>query len=426
VLQPASIPQKELDEARPHHHSFPLRRIKRTPEEERAYFQKLHEHHQSLRARSSATYSELVDTNSVVDPMDGKVEMVQEQEGTSVTSTTTHKVVKEYKLHLTGINNSQYVGTIQVGTPSQDFDVIFDTGSSNLWINSDKCQSPACLLHHRFNTGQSSTYKALAMDMDVQFGTGHISGFLAQDKFGLGPVEVKDQTFGQICEEDGEVFLLGKFDGILGLSFPQLSVAGYTPVFDNIMKQQLLETNSFSFYYGDKAKADSAIILGNPNKQLFKGDLEWVDVSKKMYWELKLKDILLNGAPQGVCPDEPCKAVVDTGTSLLTGPTEAVSALIDALPVSEGCDNIPTLPKITYVLTDGNGDHHFDLEPNFYVVQGESDDESGGVFCKPGFMALDVPSPRGPLWILGDVFMRKWYTVFSRDPARLGFGLAKQ
>lgn len=49
--------------------------------------------------------------------------------------------VKEYKLPLIDINNSQYVGRIQVGDPKrgtkpQFFDVIFDSGSSNLWINS--------------------------------------------------------------------------------------------------------------------------------------------------------------------------------------------------------------------------------------------------------------------------------------------------
>jgi hypothetical protein len=384
----------------PRRHHVSLRRHHHDSDEEENYFKRLHAHHEHVRSRAH-THK----TNRDLTPS-GRV--------------------REYSVHLTDIKNSQYVGTIGVGSPPQSFDVIFDTGSSNLWINSIDCHSEACLMHHRFDHRRSRTFVNVGMDMSVKFGTGSIDGFLGQDSFTFGPIRVQGQTFGQITEEIGEVFLTGKFDGILGLSFPSLSAAGYTPVMDNIMKQGLLARNCFSFYYSKLPRQESAFILGEPNPELFVGEMRFLQVSRAFYWEVELADIKINGRGLRVCPDAPCKAVVDTGTSLLTGPTEAITELLNHVHVESDCSN--QLPVITYVLRDQNGDHEFDIEPEFYVVRSSSmldDDSRQPKYCKPGFMALDVPPPRGPLWILGDIFMRKFYTVFDRDRKMLGFAKAR-
>lgn len=367
-----------------HHHH-------RSEEEEDKYFSKLSKHHTALR------------------------------NGTAFVN----GVVEEYILSMHDIKNSQYVGRIEVGSPGQPFDVIFDSGSSNLWINSKDCQSEACLIHRRFDHDHSKTFHTVGMDMSVRFGTGSINGYLGQDTFAFGPIKVKGQTFGSITEEIGEVFLTGKFDGILGLSFPSLSAAGYTPVFDNIMKQHLLTRNAFSFYYSKLPRQHSALIFGEPDHTLFTGDMIYLKVSKAFYWQIDLVDIIVGGKSLNVCPDGPCKAVVDTGTSLLTGPSSAIGKILSAVHVESDCSG--DLPDITYVLSDASGEHRFSIGPEFYVIKSRSmldQDPAQPKYCKSGFMALDVPAPRGPLWILGDVFMRKYYTVFDRDHQSIGFGVA--
>mmetsp|Transcript_12503 Transcript_12503/g.22713 ORF Transcript_12503/g.22713 Transcript_12503/m.22713 type:complete len:502 (+) Transcript_12503:37-1542(+) len=410
----------------------PLQRLEYSDDEEKDFFMRLGQHHDELQdayviadtfePESDHTYHQ----SSAAEGY--RPAVVQSQYGKNMTFRSLHHQKRKkfkaktsnYKIHLDDINNSQYVGRIAVGTPPQYFNVIFDTGSSNLWITSTECESEACMAHHRFNKGGSSTFSSVGVDMNVKFGTGSIEGYLAQDNFKLGPLDVPKQTFGEITNEVGQVFLTGRFDGILGLSFPGLSAAGYTPVFDNIINQNLLPINKISFYYDDH---DAGVVLGEPSEDLYKPPMVFIQVSKQFYWEIVLKDIRIGdvsmASKMDLCPgSEKCKVVADTGTSLLTGPSKVVNEIISKISINS-CADTEKLPDITYVLQDPRGEYSFRLEPSFYYVKSKERQD-----CKAGFMALDVPEPRGPLWILGDVFFRKFFTVFDRDTNSIGFAVA--
>ncbi len=116
-------------------------------------------------------------------------------------------------LYLANYKNSQYVGSINIGTPPQQIEVIFDTGSSNFWITSSRCKDPGCLVHKSYNAEYSSTHEKLGTRVEVEFGSGLIEGVFCKDTVQIGKVVIPKQEFGEIEKEKGQIFTKLKFSG---------------------------------------------------------------------------------------------------------------------------------------------------------------------------------------------------------------------
>lgn len=329
--------------------------------------------------------------------------------------------------------DAQYYGEIGLGTPSQIFKVIFDTGSSNLWVPSRKCFSPACWLHQTYSSSESSTYRANNTDMSIQYGSGSMKGFLSTDSLNVGGIVVKNQTFGEATRLPGITFVMAKFDGILGMGFESISVDNVRTVFGNMIEQRLVPKPIFSFWLSRDINSNvgGELILGGIDKNYYEGELTYTPVTRAAYWQFKLDSIELQGLGVGVegndsfsvCEDG-CQAIADTGTSLIAGPSKDIKALnerIGAIQIPGGefilpsCD-VSGLPKLVLKIEN----REFSLEPQDYVLQVTS---LGRTSCISGLMGLDIPGH--PLWILGDVFIGPYYTVFDYGQKRLGFAKAK-
>jgi cathepsin D len=228
------------------------------------------------------------------------------------------------------------------------------------------------------------------------------------------------------------VWVESPFDGIAGMGFDFAAMPmenGPPSPFDMLINSKLLEKNEFSFYLSTQhgsSKDTSQLVLGGVDSKYYTGDFAYSTAQKLegedyAYWLIYGSEIKLDGEPTGACLDVTghCQLIVDTGTSILTGPGDKINPIMKKIGnVSADCSNIASLPTIEFVISGKT----YSLEPEFYVLKVA--DDSGAIECQLGMQALDQLG----LWILGDPFLRKYYTVFDRsvDPPQVGFALANQ
>lgn len=314
---------------------------------------------------------------------------------------------------LTNFANAQYFAEIGLGTPPQTFKVVLDTGSSNLWVPGKSCSSIACFLHTKYDSAASSTYKANGTEFEIRYGSGELSGFISQDTLTVGDLVVKHQDFAEATNEPGLAFAFGRFDGILGLGYDTISVNRVVPPFYNMLDQ--LDEPIFAFALGDGSDEEGGeFSLGSVNKDKFKGKLTWIPIRRKGYWEVNLDSFTFGKETLEL---DDTGAAIDTGTSLIAIPSDVAELLNKEIGAKKSwngqytveCSAIETLPDIQFNFSG----HEFKLAASDYILNLQGS-------CISSFTGLDIPPPLGPIWIIGDSFLRRYYSVYDLGKNRVG------
>jgi cathepsin D len=323
---------------------------------------------------------------------------------------------------LTDVEDAEYFGEVSIGTPAQKFKVIYDTGSSNLWVPSKRCTN--CKGRpHLYDASASSTYVKNGEDFALRYGTGSCNGFLSSDDVQLGDLTISNFTFGEVVTEAVDVFGDAPFDGILGMGVPAAAVDHVAMPMQALLDQKKIDHNVFAFYLTSGGRTGSMLTLGGTDSSLHAEDFTYVKLAmaKRLlpYWVISASDIKVAGQSTKSCSWlTGCYMVVDTGTSVIVGPPSQMDSLIKQVgEVSKDCSNVKSLPTVTINM----GGKDFDLGPEFYVLRAK-DDKSGQEECQLGLQGMNAGAP---LWILGDPFLRKYYTVWDGEQQRVGFAVAK-
>ncbi|EPS95689.1 aspartic protease [Fomitopsis schrenkii] len=311
-------------------------------------------------------------------------------------------------------NDLEWAGSISIGTPAQSFLIDFDTGSSDLWVPSKNCTQSACSAKHKYSSANSSTSAMHHGTFSIQYGDGSTSsGPVFTDTVAVAGIKSTAATFSAVTSLSS-TFASDPIDGIFGMAFPKISSLGLPPFVSQAKAQGSIKSAVFGVKL---AKAGSELYIGGTDAALYNGAVESHTVTGSGFWQI-------GGASVNVgnkTTNSGFQTVIDSGTTIMYGPSSAVETFYASVPGSSMFDSqngfyqypCNATPQVAF---NWGGKNWNVSAANFNL--GKTSNTSQ--YCI-GALASQNLGLGDNVWLLGDSFMKNVYSVFSFDQNSVGF-----
>jgi len=350
-----------------------------------------------------------------------------------------------------------YFGQIRAGNPeAQTFTVVFDTGSGHMILPNQGCESPSCAKHRRYirkasksavdieHTGEPLRNTGAPRDqLSISFGTGDVVGEFVRDSVCLGNESIHCTQLGIVTANSmsQEPFGLFEFDGVLGLGFGALVLNRHFSLLEQMSRQNPALVPQFSVFLARDDTGQSAISFGGYDRRWTSSELQWMPVDKQElgYWLVQVTSVRIGDQVVDECVQGECRAILDTGTSLLGVPRDISRTMhrMLARPVpgdntsperaETDCRGVPGKP-VHFVLSGGatvtlSAEDYSRPTPFNMTLPNFKD--GWELFCRSLLLPLDMKAPLGPkVFIWGEPVLRRYLTVYDWGQKRVGFAVA--
>ncbi|RDB25910.1 putative aspartic-type endopeptidase CTSD [Hypsizygus marmoreus] len=324
-------------------------------------------------------------------------------------------------------NDIGYLATIQIGTPPQDFSILMDSGSADLWVGAENCQSQVgggCGDHNFLGAEASSSFQDTEQLFQVIYGSGQVSGSIVQDDIVVAGLTLPAHTFGVATLESVEFSDdITPFDGLMGLAQSTLSQQNTSTPVEALAKAGLIQDAITSYKISRLAdnKNDGEITFGGLDTTKFDAQtlVTLENVSEQGFWESAMDAVAVDGTDLGL---EGRTVILDTGTTLIVAPPADAEAIHEGIQGAksdgQGGFTVPCTTTASVALSFGGTS--FAIDPRDIAFQPVDPADPTGD-CISGIAAGNIGGATE--WLVGDVFLKNAY--FSTDVTKNTLSLAK-
>ncbi|KAL1409733.1 hypothetical protein Q8F55_003730 [Vanrija albida] len=336
-------------------------------------------------------------------------------------------------MNLVNLNiDALYAGELQIGTPPQTFLTIVDTGSSDLWVLEDGC--PQCAGMTTFKDPESTSFVNTGEPFRISYGSGDASGTIVTDTVTMDTFTVEKQGFALVNQSTASL-ISAPTSGLMGLAWQKIASTKQMPWWQTLASTTWADPQ-FGVYmarFRNNRNAQAVennggeITFGGVNTSYYTGEINYISIadSNLDYWRIPIESISVQGKNTGYKSSSP-NAAIDTGTTLIGGPSNAIAAIYAQIPNAEplgaasgfeGYYQYPCDTKVEVKLGFGNqvwtlDNDDFNLGP---FTQSSPD------LCLGAFFAVDMSRNHLVSWIVGASFLKNVYSVYRYDPPAIGF-----
>jgi len=319
-----------------------------------------------------------------------------------------------------------YMAVIQMGTPPQDFLILMDSGSADLWVGSEDCQSDGggCGNHKFLGNQSSSSFVDTGKTFEVTYGTGEVSGDIVQDDITIAGLTLNAHTFGVATSETDDFSSDDTpFDGLMGLAQSSLSEQDTPTPIESLASAGLVPDSIVSYKISRLAddKNDGEITFGALDTTKFDPNtlVTVPNVNTEGFWEAALDAATVNGVDTGLTGRT---TILDTGTTLMVLPAADAQTIHNQIQgaQSDGQGGFTVPCNLTDSVALTYSGQVFAIDPRDIAFSPVDPNNPSGD-CTSGITSGNIGGATE--WLVGDVFLKNAY--FSTDVSKNTVSLAK-